>query len=70
MKDCLEQYLLEIYLVYFSVHVVNYLKEPKKLTSIFKSYGEIDTFRFRSVPVLGVKIEKYNQKTLKKVSIT
>lgn len=45
------------------------MKNDKPLLKIFKKYGEIESHWFRSVPVKGVPIEKYNQKMLKKASI-
>lgn len=58
-------YLLFIYII----KIVKYLNEPKPFLDIFRPYGEIESYRFRSVPVTGVPIEKYDQKVLRKASI-
>lgn len=53
----------------YTLLIVKYLNDPKPFLDIFKVYGEIESHRFRSVPVTGVPIEKYDQKVLRKASI-
>lgn len=53
----------------FLLRIVEVIQKPNQLRKLFSEYGKIKSMRFRSVAVKSSRIEHFDKKLMKKVSV-